>query len=441
MGELRGEPFRLTGDQWDFLLRFYALDDSGRFVHRRGGMLVRPVKQGKGPLSAAVVAAEALGPTLFAGWDPEGEPVGRTHPSPWIQVAAVSEDQAMNIWRALLAMLQLGGIAHEVDVGLTRVNLESGGRVEFVTAAHRSRAGQRVTFAALDEVGLWLPGNHGPALLDAISRNLAGMGGRFMATTNAWDPAEDSVAQRVGEHPDGVFVDDVEPGTGSVRNRQERRRVLRKVYGDAATGCEAQGNASGRIPGWIDLDRLELELDHLLARGDAAQAERYYLNRKIAAESRAFDLERWQAQARPDHQLVPTRQRVKLLDGRSGWYDPDVRLAIGVDGALFRDAIAAIATEVDTGWQFVVSIIERPEDAGDDYQHDLDQVDGEVSELVERHSVERIYDRPPVRGRARGSVGEPLGQAGDPVAHQPHRRHGARGADLSGGDRCGRGDP
>ena len=71
-----------------------------------------------------------------------------------------------------------------------------------------------------------------------------------------------------------------------------------------------------------------------------------------------------------------------------------MRLAIGVDGALFRDAIAAIATEVDTGWQFVVSIIERPEDAGDDYQHDLDQVDGEVSELVKRHSVERIYIDP-----------------------------------------------
>src|SRR5919197_4068083 len=82
-GELRGEPFRLTADQWAFLLHFYALDERGRFVYPRGGLQVRPAKQGKGPLSAAIIAAEAAGPTRFAGWDDDGEPLGRPHPSAW----------------------------------------------------------------------------------------------------------------------------------------------------------------------------------------------------------------------------------------------------------------------------------------------------------------------------------------------------------------------
>lgn len=33
--------------------------------------------------------------------------------TPWIQVAAVSEDQAGNVYRALVPMLQLGDVAHE----------------------------------------------------------------------------------------------------------------------------------------------------------------------------------------------------------------------------------------------------------------------------------------------------------------------------------------
>ena len=105
-----------------------------------------------------------------------------------------------------------------------------------------------MTFAVLDELGFWLPPNHGHALADAILRNLAGMSGRFLGTTNAWALDEASVAQRLADAAgDGVYVDDVEPGAGSVRDKRERRRMLRKVYGDAAAGCEAQGNGAGRM--------------------------------------------------------------------------------------------------------------------------------------------------------------------------------------------------
>src|SRR5690606_6138738 len=123
-GDHRGEPFRLTTEQWNFLLRFYALDDRGRWRYPRGGLLVRPAKHGKGPFSAAIIAAEAAGPTRFAGWDDDGGPLGRPPATPLVQVAAVSEAQTANVWRALLPMIERGDLAAEVDdVGLTRVNL------------------------------------------------------------------------------------------------------------------------------------------------------------------------------------------------------------------------------------------------------------------------------------------------------------------------------
>lgn len=245
-GEHRGEPFRLTGEQWACLLGLYALDDAGRFLHGRGGLLVRPAKWGKGPFSAAIIAAEAAGPVRFAGWDAAGDPVGRAWPTPWIQVAAVSEEQTANVWRALVPMLQLGGIAHEVDdVGLTRVNLPGGGRVEFVTAAHRSRVGQRTTFAVLDELGFWLAANHGHELADAMLRNLAGMGGRFFGTTNAWQRDEASVAERIAAE-DGVFVDDVDAGAGSVRVDADRRRMLRRCTPTAPRAAQRRATRPGR---------------------------------------------------------------------------------------------------------------------------------------------------------------------------------------------------
>jgi hypothetical protein len=376
-GKHQGEPFLLTSDQWDFLLRFYTLDERGEFVHRRGGMIVRPAKAGKGPLSAAIIAAEAAGPTRFAGWE-GAEPIGQPPPTPWIQVAAVSEDQTANVWRALVPMLQLGDVAHEIDdVGLTRVNLPRGGRIEFVTAAHRSRVGQRVTFAVMDELGFWLPGNHGHALADAILRNLAGMQGRFLGTTNAWALDEESVAQRIAEaNDDGVYVDDVDPGPGSIRNKAERRKRLRRVYGDSARGCEAQGNGAGRIEPWIDLDRIDAEIVSLLDR-DEAQAARFFLNEKRAADAAAFNPERFAELANPDY--APE-------DG--------ALIVVAVDGARNRDALAAIATEIETGFQWPLSIQTRPENAPDDYEHDLHSVDGAMVDAFERFEVWRVYVDP-----------------------------------------------
>jgi len=364
--ELRGKPFVLTDEQLMFLLWHYSLTEEGKWRYPRGSQLMRPQKWGKGPLVAAICCVEAAGPVLFDGWDAQGEPVGRPWATPHIQVTAGSEDQTANTWRALQPMIELGplGDSFITDTGLTRINLPGGGLIEPVTASARSRLGQRITFAVQDETHAWNRANHGLQLADNQRRNLAGVGGRFVETTNAYDPVEQSVAQRTQSEP-GVYIDDVDGGPGSIRNKQERRKVMRKAYGDSLL---TKG-------GWVDLDRIDAEVEALLEH-DPAQAERFFLNRKLAQEGAAFDIEHIRTLVRPRRQL-PEQSVITL----------------GVDGARHNDSLAVVGTDVRTGYQWLVALVERPDHAPEDYEHDLDRIDGPVSELIEndRYVVWRAY--------------------------------------------------
>lgn len=386
-GEFAGQPMKLAQWQKNFLLGFYQLQSatepcghdncppekqaqgvclvkpSRAFHYDRGGQLVAPQKDGKGPLAAATVLFEAYGPCLFDGWNASGEPTGRPWATPWIQVTAVSEDQTANVWNVLLPMVTLGTLSHEIeDTGLTRINLPSGGKIEPVTASARSRLGQRITFSVQDEAHDWTKRNGGRKLADTQRRNLAGMGGRFMETGNAWDPAEDSVAQTTFEHETGVFKIFKHPGEGSIRNMRERKRVLKNLYADSW---------------WVDIDRISSEIDVLVERGDVAQAERFFMNRIVPGEDRAFDLKSWDEQ---------TRDGVVIADKQT--------ITIGVDGARFDDALAAVATHVESGYQWALGIWEKPEDAEDDYEHPMDEVDGVIIDAFERYHVWRLYCDP-----------------------------------------------
>jgi hypothetical protein len=316
-----GEPYLLTEEMRVFLDQFYAIDErTGQFVHRRGAQLIRPQKWGKGPFSAAIILAEALAPVVPLM--EYGKLTLRPWPKPWIQVTAVSEDQTVNVFSALIPMIALGPLAQEIpDSGLGRINLPSGGWIEPVTASARSRLGQRVTFCVEDETHSWLQSNGGWSLADNQRRNLAGMGGRFLETTNAFDPVEQSVAQRTFEaKAPGTLIDDAPAPSGSVRKREERDEVLTAVYGDALAD---RG-------GWVDRERIHAEIEALLEH-DAAQAERFFLNRKLASEGAAFNPE-----------------RIKDLTGGKR-PKPGSYITLGVDGARHDDALAVVAADVRSG--------------------------------------------------------------------------------------------
>lgn len=381
-GPNRGEPFVLTDEQVQFLLQFYRLrpdatvdDDQSPFVFFRGAQLIRPQKWGKAPLTAAQLIAEVHpeGPVRFDGWDAYGDPVGAPFPTPLAQVTAFSEDQTDNVWRALRPMIDLSPVLSiEIpDTGLDRINVPGGGMIEPVTSSAKSRLGARVTFVVQDETHSWTRANKMREVADTQRRGLAGMDGRFVETTNAWDPADRSVAQQTHEGKRiGIYVDDVEPGNGSIRNKAERHRMLRKVYGDSLW------KPDGGL-GWVRLSRIDAECLELLDL-DPAQAERFFLNRKRAAESAAFDV---------DGKLMPL--------ARPGYRPAKGSLiVIGVDGARFDDCLAIVGIEVATGFTWTIGCWTAPTPAPPGYEHPKAAIDGTLEEAFEEFAVWRCYVDP-----------------------------------------------
>src|SRR5690606_41692977 len=184
------------------------------------------------------------------------------------QISAPSEDQTGNVHGHLLPMIQRGPLADLIpDAGVTRTNLPWGGHIEPVTSKARSRLGAPITFAIQDETGTWTKENGGQALADTQRRGLAGMSGRSIETTNAWDPAEQSVAQ-VGfeSRARDIYRDfPLSPASWSYTNKAERRRIHKFAYGGSW---------------WVGLDAVEADSAGLLERGPA-QAGRFYGNRLV----------------------------------------------------------------------------------------------------------------------------------------------------------------
>lgn len=377
-GDQIGEPYLLTDEMWRFLAWHYRLRESATeeswrsaWFYRRS-QLVRPQKWGKGPLTCAMVCAEAAGPVRFAGWDSTGEPVGRAWETPWIQIAATSEDQTDNVYRALVPMIDEGPLADLIpDTGETRINVPGGGRIEPVTSSGRARLGQRITFAVQDETHSWLEANGGWKLAETQRRNLSGTGGRAVETTNAWDPSEQSVAQRTAEAAvKDVYRDHRVPPPASLANKRERHKALRIAYGDS---CVSVG-------GWVDLDRIDGELVEI-AEKDPAQAERFYMNRIVAGTAAFIERDRWMA-------------RLALEEVPDG-----TRIVLGFDGSDVDDW-TAIRAETLEGFQFTpvygpdrLPTVWNPADW--DGQAPRLEVDAAVDELMDRFDVVRMYCDPP----------------------------------------------
>lgn len=290
--------------EWDPSLKKNPLADA--FVFRRS-QLVRAQKWGKSPLVSAFVCAEGVGPVLFAGWAQggevydcaehgcrcgwvyvyeAGEPMGRPWPTPLIQITATSEDQTDNTYDVLRPMIELGPLADLITkTGEEFIRLPRSGRIDVVTSKGNSRLGQRVTFVVQDETGLWLRSNGGHNLAKKQRQGLAGMGGRAIETTNAWDPAADSVAQRTSESQALDVNRDFRhpPANLSFKNKAERRKIFQFNYAGAP---------------WVSVDTIEAEAAEMLEK-DPADAERFFGNRLVAGAGKWVTPELWDAKAAP----------------------------------------------------------------------------------------------------------------------------------------------
>lgn len=339
-GDTAGEPFRLTPEQVNFVLWFYAVDPDGRFTYRRG-VLRRSKGWGKSPFMGAFCLAELCGPTRFAGFDGSGEAVGKPVPAPWINLAGVSLDQTANTMTTILAMIEQGSIADEYDLdpGLTRIYTPGGGRLLPITASSASQEGARPTFGLLDETHHWTESNGGHALARVIRRNLAKVGGRSIETTNAHAPGYNSVAEHSyldhlailegRSKSKGLLYDSREaPGNVDLADPELLLEGLQAAYGDSS---------------WVDLERIREEVyDPSTPPEDA---RRFYLNQIVAAA------DSWVAPAEYDACMVA--DLLPLADGET--------VTLGFDGSLTDDSTALVAMRVSDGAPFLLGLWEKPE--------------------------------------------------------------------------------
>lgn len=250
--------------------------------------------------------------------------------------SAIPTKNTSNTFRMIYGMLGEGPISNTpgLDVGLTRVTLPDNGRIEPVTANARSRLGQRITYCVMTESGLFTETSGGVAMARTIKRGLAGMDGRWIEITNAWDPSEDSTAQRTfqAEAP-GVYINYRPPRAHiDLDDDQALRTELLYVYGDAAI----------ERGGWVNIERIMDEIrDPATGEGEG---RRFFLNEIWVGSKDAIDSLKWAAQADPGDPLKPTE-----------------RICLGFHGSQTQDATSLVACRLRDGKLFHLRTWQKPE--------------------------------------------------------------------------------
>lgn len=354
--------------------------------HNRRSQVIDAQKKGKGPFGAVVTAGEAAGPALFAGFAgrgqvyrcadhgcpcgwvyayDEGEAMGMPWPTPLVQLLATSEDQVANVYRPLQAMAKGPFLSELMEVREGFIRLPNDGRIDVVTSSAQSRLGNPITFALQDETQLYTDQNKLVKVAETMRRGLAGMGGRSIETTNCYDPAEKSVAQRTREGKATDVFRYYEPPPADLKwsVKGERRRIVEYVYADSPH---------------CNVDAILAEAEEL-SETDPAQAERFFGNRIVAGLGSWMDGDRWDARSKP--------REVKRK----------TQIVLGFDGSDVDDW-TGIRAETQDGYQFtpVTSggpTIWNPADHGGKVPRLA--VAAAVHELFERFDVIRMYCDPP----------------------------------------------
>jgi hypothetical protein len=378
-GDYQGEPWVYSDEQALFILWFYAVDEDGKFIYRKA-VLERPKGWGKSPLLAAICCTEFMGPVRFDGWDANGRPVGKPSPTPLVQIAAISDSQAENTYALCREMMLQGEIMYEypqLDIMLAKSTYPGNRKLEKVTASPRGREGNRATFVVMDETHLWVPAEQGPELHEALSRNLAKMGGRFIETTNAPVPGQNSVAEKTHDayekmratdvNASGLLFDTREVEIDDIYDKEKAWPALRYVYGDAADP----------ETGWIDLDRIWAEITD--PQYGESVSRRFYFNQRVRPPSAWLNYAEWMDCYDP---------HVKASNGD--------KIALGFKGTINRSAAALIGFRLTDGALFNFGIWEKQEGGmeGDKWEANWDEIDARVRNVIDHYDVIKLVADP-----------------------------------------------
>lgn len=382
-GDLRGQPYVLTPEKKAFLYRLYEVwpkghERAGRRRFKRGCLSLRK-GVAKSEFAAIVAYAElsATAPVRCAGWRGK-TPIGGPVDDPFIVCVAYTEEQSDElVYGALKVITEEGPLAKDFDIGLERIMRRGGdGKAVSVATAPNARDGARTTLNIFDETHrLTLPGQkraHQVMLANVPKRRL-GDAWTFEVTT-AFAPGEGSIAEATMDYARLVAGGKIKDADLFFFHRQASDKH------DLSTDAGARAavlEASGADAAWSDIDSI------LASRRDPTTDqtywERVWTNRPVRSADKAFDITRWQELAMDQDKP----EAGKLI-------------TLGFDGARTRDSTALVGTDVETGFQWLEGLWERPTNLRVDavWEVPVHEVDSAVAAAFERWSVFRMYADP-----------------------------------------------
>lgn len=371
-GPRAGKPFKVTFDQFRFLLWWYAVDADGRWLFNHG--VRRKAKgSGKSPFAAAMGLAEFCGPVRLHDFDEmlPGGCLGRSVDMPLVQIAATAESQTANTMRMVRAFAPKGSDfveRYNLDPGKTRYYKLPEGTLEVITSSSTAAEGGEGSFIVADETEHWKPQNGGTELSSTLADNLAKSGSRMLETSNAWVPGLESVAEESWEawlaQEEGrtrgktkILYDATSAPAGTnLADGDSLRAALEYVYSDCS---------------WVDVTAIVERIWSPRARTD--DSKRKYLNWPTAAADSWVAPEEWARLA--DLTVAPE-------DG--------AEIVLFFDGSKSRDATALVGCDVESGHVFTLGVWE-PDQNDDESTVDAADVDRVVIDTFERFTVQAFF--------------------------------------------------
>lgn len=401
--EERFDPFVTTNEQQEFLNELYRLDPvtGKRVIHR--GSLIRPRGWGKSPFVAGIMIAEAIFDVVPDGWDSEGQPIGMPWSrvrTPYVAIAAVTEEQTKNTWEPLLEMLRNGRDLDQfgVDPMDSFVALERG-RIQAITSSPNSIKGFKAVAASLDQTETWLRGNGGVKLAQTLRNNATKLGGVTIETPNAYTLGERSVAEQSqefwgriqsGKHKNLADVHSIyfdhrpAPPETDIGDHESLVHGLRVAYGDAsdhADGCVLHDPPCE--PGWSPIGRIAM--DFLDTSNDPAQMKADFLN--------MIDVAR-------DAYVSEPEVRFAIQQGADKVITPKEPITLGFDGSEGRkqgvaDSTVLVGYSVNQKHLFKLGLWEQPEGPrGEGWRPPKLEIEAAVKDAFKRHNVVGFYADP-----------------------------------------------
>lgn len=388
-GSLQEQTAKLDDEKQMLLLRFYEVHPMG---HRLEGVRVFDrcaieLRKGVAKTEFAVwITHMELHPwshVRFNGFDEHGELLpGRAVRAPFIPMLATAEEQVQELaFGVLKYIVEHSDTGYLFDATLEQiVRLGSGGTNDGmavpVSNAPSTRDGSRTTFEHFDEPH-WLTLPRQKQSVETMLENLSKRqleSPWALYTSTAGVPGLGSVQEDV--RTEAELIDDGRAPNSSLfffgRWASDQHKDLTTVD----NRIEAIKEATGPLGEWGrgQFERIAKDYDRIGC--DRMYWERVYLNRWRKSGSGAYDVE-----------------KAKTL-GLSEIIEKDAFVAVGFDGARYKDSTAIVITDIPSGRQQLIALWERPIDALE-WECNVADVNAVMDQVFATYEVWRAYCDPP----------------------------------------------